>query len=685
MPLSRLLKPLLMITAAGTLSSASAAERLGLPASPASIEFVRQRTQFQLHALLTEQRHPSTWSLSQVAAADPEQALQQLFSVDRDVIHAFDALAADRTRMASLHAASASVLRALRAGHRIYFYGTGSTGRLAETLESGVWRPFWRRLQDDPAWPLLAKVMPSLEERVRGEITGGDRALISSLEGFEDLPQIGALQLRDDGIGPDDVVFAVTEGGETSAVIGAALAAADQGGAARDRVWFVYNNPDPLLRPFDRSRQVLDDPRIGKIPLPTGPQALAGSTRMQATTTSLYVLGLILEDALRQWVVAQLDAATAQRLGFSAQDSLESRLRDFAGLQRSVAASAPGLAALTEREARIYAEGGHANYMAQAALMPVFVDVTERAPTFRLAPLDRVDAAESRSWVRVSAPVAMPDAAWMQLLGRPFHGLDPSRYRHVFEHDVTDEKLRDTALASLTRAGGEQQFLYDLSWSQAQAKRSAPQRGDLGVLLLYADEAMNPTARAWLQAHAEAGAGLMGISIGRQGTVDAATAQATLPERVSWVKVALPAHRDPLGLDRILAMKMLLNAHSTAVMARLGRTVGNTMTAVQPGNLKLIGRATYLIQLHVNAVLASTAWRHQHPPVTPLSYAEANEALYAAMAERTRSLDAAQIPEVELAIVAVLERLGSGRPLDWSGAAHLLQSGGLNAYLAAYD
>ena len=53
---------------------------------------------------------------------------------------------------------------------------------------------------------------------------------------------------------------------------------------------------------------------------------------------------------------------------------------------------------------------------------------------------------------------------------------------------------------------------------------------------------------------------------------------------------------------------MLLNAHSTAVMARLGRVIGNTMTNVSPSNLKLIGRATFLIQSHVNDVLARPDW-----------------------------------------------------------------------------
>lgn len=660
--------------------AADAGERLGLPPSPASTDFVQQRTQFQLHTLLTEQRHPRTWNLSEVAATDPAQALSQLFSVDEDVARAFAALADDPQRMAKLHAASAAVQRALRDGHRIYFYGTGSTGRLAETLESGVWRPFWMRMQADPAWPRIAAKLPAdLGERVRGEITGGDRALISSLEGFEDLQLIGALQMRDDGIGADDVVFAVTEGGETSAVIGTALAAADQRGEGSDRVWFVYNNPDEVLRPFERSRRVLDDARIHKIALPTGPQAITGSTRMQATTTSLYALGLVLEDALRALLLPQLPAADAQRLGLDAKDSIESRLRGFAGLQRSVAGSAPQLAQWTVREAQAYADGRHATYLAGETLMPVFVDVTERAPTFRLAPLDRTDTTPPASWIRVWAPVATPQAAWDALLHRPFHGLDAARYRPQFEQKVDDPALRGTALRSLERAGAEQQALYDLSWSPQNRERLAPQTDDLGVLLRYAGEPVDALARQWWQAFGDAGAGRLTVTVGHGA--GAGDDLKGLDGAAQGIALDLPQRRDPLGLDRTLALKMLLNAHSTAVMARLGRTVGNTMTAVQPGNLKLIGRATYLIQSHVNAVLDGKRWRARHGATAPLSYAEANVVLYEAIDQRARLPEAAQLPEVELAIVAVLERLDNGKPLDWAGAARQLRDKGLNGYL----
>jgi len=651
----------------------ASAHRPDLPISPESSQYVNERTQFQLHTLLTEQRHPETWNLSEVAADDPERALEQLFSVDKDIVRAFAALADDPQRMAGLHLASQAVQHALRGGHRIYFYGTGATGRLAQTLESALWRPFWKRLRHDPVWPQIANVLTDAENRVRGEITGGDRALISSLEGFEDLPLIGALQLSDNGITSHDVVFAVTEGGETSAVIGTALAAADQAGPGTERVWFVYNNPDEVLRPFDRSRRVLDDPRIRKIPLPTGPQAITGSTRMQAATTSLYVLGLILEDAVRALLLPHLQADDARRLGLSEEDTLDTRLRDFAKIQQAVAATASQVAGWTVAEANAYAQNQRVTYRAQAALLQVFVDVAERSPTFRLSPLDRMDVEPPQSWIRVQSLESSAQDAWQSLLQRPFHGLSAAHYRPAFEH-IDDAGLRQTALRSLENAGSEQQALYDLSLSETDST--------LNALLLYTDEPLDASQQQWLQRSSAAGEHQVLVLAGPDADQRALDASAV--HRVILLLPVTTIPRDPLRLNRTIALKMLLNAHSTAVMARLGRTVGNTMTAVQPGNLKLIGRATYLIQSHVNSVLESAHWQARHGQTRSLTYAEANAILFLAIDQRVALSEAAGLPEVELAIVSALEHLASGQPLDWSGAVRLLKDGGLNAYLRRY-
>src|SRR4029078_8510858 len=124
---------------------------------------------------------------------------------------------------------------------------------------------------------------------------GGDFALIKAVEGFEDFAEFGRKQINDAGISARDVVFAITEGGETSFVIGTAWKALEAGA----RVYFVYNNPDHVLAGVKRSREVLDDPRIEKLNLTTGPMAITGSTRMQATTIQLCVLLTIMEMVTR--------------------------------------------------------------------------------------------------------------------------------------------------------------------------------------------------------------------------------------------------------------------------------------------------------------------------------------------------------------------------------------------------
>lgn len=659
---------------------------LGIQPSAQSLDYVQNKQQFQLHTLLTEQRHPETMDLSRRIAEDTAAGLQELFAVDRDVVKTMDAVAADPARLQGLLDASTAMQDALRNGHRIYFYGTGSTGRLAETLESGLYRPFWSRVAQDKAiWSKVQKAYPGIEDRVRGEITGGDRALVSSLEGFEDLQLIGRLQLHDNGIAKDDVVFAVTEGGETSAVIGTAKEGAAINGDDPKKTFFVYNNPNNVLLPFVRSREVIENAGISKIEIPTGPQSITGSTRMQATTTSLYALGVAMEHAIHGLLKPVLSAKELASLGFDDDADIASRLRDFATLQQAIAATAPQLAAWTDRESATYAGGHRTTYLAQRALMPVFVDVTERSPTFRLAPLDRVDAAERKSWIQVWTPVGNTDAAWQALLQRPFHGLDPALYAKPFDDEISDQWLHAAAQRSLANAGAEQQKLYDLAFSADNLRRSGPAAGDHGAMILLGEESPQIGA-AWLRAFADKKASLSIVHVGSAPLAQEALAsiRKDLPQ-VAVLDVALPFANDPLEVNRTLGLKMLLNAHSTGIMAKLGRVVGNTMTAVQPSNLKLYGRATFLIQSHVNAVLASDKWKAANGERAPVGYADVNAVMFDAADWRRANTTQASAPEVELSIVRILESLRLRRGISWAEANTLLQQRKLDDYLAGYD
>ena len=153
---------------------------------------------------------------------------------------------------------------------------------------------------------------------------GADRSLISQLEGWEDLMITGRLQLGERGIEPGDVVFCVSASGESPAVIGTIYEALDQwtrrypydAPKIQQKLFFFFNNPEEVLLPFDRCQAVLEEPGITKINLTTGPQAIAGSTRMQASTVDAFLIAQILQTAIDRTLRSILSNKEMANLGF---------------------------------------------------------------------------------------------------------------------------------------------------------------------------------------------------------------------------------------------------------------------------------------------------------------------------------------------------------------------------------
>ena len=667
---------------------------LGLSPSPESIDYIQNKTQFQLHTLLTEQRHPKTWNLSERVREDAADGLRMLLSVDEDITARLKALTADRAALETLVSA---IEQAVLSKKTIYIYGCGATGRLAKQMESAFWRPFWRGIREDARlWRKIEPlVSPAVEDELIGEMTGGDRALISSLEGFEDLQLIGRLQLADRRVQRGDVVICVTEGGETSSVIGAILGALDQWKSdgvydpaeTRRRLFFVYNNPDDRLLPFVRSRGVIEEPGITKINLATGPQAITGSTRMQATTIETFVIASAIETAVERALGKALSGKEMAGAGFGTPSSIETRLAAFASLLEAVRKSLPALAGLTTLEAETYAAGHFSTYFAGRSLITVFIDSTERSPTFRLFPLDTAAEPGRKCWIQVWTPAGDARSAWLAFLGRPFRGLAPEIYQAPFATGIEDPYLKAAALESLKKAGDDQQALYDFSFAEDNIRKRGPKKDDLGVVVLAGPEAADPAKagsapRRFAELFRRTGARLAFIAAGEEtfppGMSEVAGGGALL------IQLRLSTAGDPFGIRQQVGLKMLLNAHSTAVMARLGKVIGNTMTNVSPSNLKLIGRATFLIQSHVNDVLVRPDWVKERGRRPPISYGEANAVLFDAIAFLKDKKDAAgQTAEVALSIIRILESLRQGRGLTNDEALAVVRSTGLAAYLGS--
>lgn len=670
-------------------SKDSILEILRIDPSPQSIDYVTNKKQFHLFSLLTEQRHPKTWNLSSVIQDNTLNGLKMLLDVDNDIVKKIEELSQNPL----LEQAISAVKRAIEENKRIYFYGCGATGRLAKQMESSFWRPFWNRIKGTSCWEKIKSHVPEdIENILIGEMTGGDRALISSLEGFEDLQLIGKLQLMDRGIKKGDIVFCVTEGGETSSVIGTILSALSQydeeerGEISRKNLYFVYNNPDNLLINFERSRRVIENNGITKINLTTGPQAITGSTRMQATTIETFVLGVILEEGIERFLKNYLSEEELEKLGFSPSLPLKDKILSFKNLKLALDKEVDSISKFTETEANTYKNGRFSTYFAKNALITVFIDSTERSPTFRLYPLDTVKEKDRKCWIQVWTEAKDIKDAWRRFLGRNFRGLEESFYRESFENQIEDPYLKEAALRSLKNAGMDQELLYDFSFSEPNISKRGPWKGDLGVIVGFDDEIEefskeNSSFSKFAHLFKGKGANVVLVSVGekRKEEVIQYLKKAKIND-LQLVHVTLPHFSDPLSLRRHITLKMLLNAHSTAVMAKLGRVVGNTMTNVSPSNLKLIGRATYLIMSHVNDTLSQKEWIEKYGRYELLSFSEANAVLFDAI-NFVNSSNLGQTAEVPLSIIRILEALRTKKFVSWEDALQILQREGLENFL----
>ncbi len=652
-----------------------------------SSDFIHNKKQFHLYRLLTEQRHPLTRSLSRVIRKDLREGLEILLSVDVDITLKLAELSKNPP---PLLAATESFCQAIRTGRKVIIYGCGATGRLARQMESTFWRPFWKKVQASTLWDQLKGYLPEdIGERLIGEMTGADRALISSLEGFEDLEIIGKLQLLDRGIEKGDVVFCVTEGGETSSVIGAMRMARSQYpdpselsvDEARRHLFFIYNNPDPQLLEFDRCRRVIEDPGITRLNLTTGPQALAGSTRMQAATIESFVLGVIMEEAITRLLKDLLSRGELSELDIDPDITLSQRLLSFQKVKYSVDGALDSLVNLTRLESETCLQNHFTTYFAKKAVTTVFTDSTERSPTFRLAPLDRTDQHDRKSWIQIWTDAPDCRNAWQTILGRNFRGMTDSFYRPAFEQEIQDPWLRNSALRSLEQAGDDQEILYDLSFSDFNQINRGPSAGDLGIAVCIGEEFADwqktgSAYRRFVRLFHENGARVALIRVGAHENL------AEDPENRVDVEVVinLPEFPDPLGLRAQIALKLLLNAHSTAIMARLGRVTGNTMTGVNPGNLKLIGRATFLIFSLVNEALSAQNSDEKQGDKGLVSFKEANAVLFECMDNRSDE-ETGPAPEVALCVIRMLEQRKGKRSPSWDEVRLILKEKGLEGYL----
>ncbi len=155
-----------------------------------------------------------------------------------------------------------TIAESLRAGGRLIYVGAGTSGRIA-ALDAAECPPTFGARK----W------------QVRALIAGGSRALRDALEDAEDSSAQGAADLASLGVAKRDVVAGISSSGATPYVLGA-LRLARRRGASTIAITANRNSPIASLA------SILIAPR-------TGPELIAGSTRMKAGTAQKMVLNAL--------------------------------------------------------------------------------------------------------------------------------------------------------------------------------------------------------------------------------------------------------------------------------------------------------------------------------------------------------------------------------------------------------
>jgi N-acetylmuramic acid 6-phosphate etherase len=212
---------------------------------------------------VTEQENPSTAKLS----SQPTAEIVRLMNLeDSRIAPAVGLVAAEVVKAVD------GIVSRLSAGGRLFYLGTGTSGRLG--------------VLDAAECPPTFGVPPELVQAV---IAGGYEACHRAVEASEDDGDAGKIDLNSRGFTKDDALVGIAASGRTPYTVGA-LAHAKSLGAFTVAVTCAPQSP------------ITEVAEVSIVPV-VGPEVIAGSTRLKAGTAQKMVLNM-------------LSTATMTRLGY---------------------------------------------------------------------------------------------------------------------------------------------------------------------------------------------------------------------------------------------------------------------------------------------------------------------------------------------------------------------------------
>jgi len=552
----------------------------------ASKDFLENEKQFHLGVIPTEQSNPITKNLSATIMKDTAEGLKLILEADCNIAN----VVSKQFKTKEFQAFIDDIKRCIDERRKVVFSSVGASGRMAIQMD-GAWRTFWQGLVN--VLPDHRKEFLEISEVVTSFTTGGDRALVRSVENFEDYMTFGARQVDEEHMTKDDVLVALSECGLSASINGSAVRGYELG----IRTYYLFCNPEDILRThLDRARKVfecideynenlkkgIDNGKyIVKIPLFVGNMAVSGSTRMQVTTVELLAAGAALEVASNRWLKEHLTEDELKTLNIEFLE-LDDYVKAFKSLnkQLSKGAALKGLAQVVEGEVETYNQRGLVTYVTHDYLLDIMTDTTERQPTFTLPPFKKFkEVTDNLSWAYIKDPLYPSTVAWQHVFRRDIKGLDWT------VEDYKQMQASQDIINNPPLVASSEVLEYNIGCEDDPSRYSRPV-SKLMLVDVNGLTSSKPLAMAWFN---EEGKKFSETKVLRIGLVS--SKKLTKDE----IKVPVNLPRTCTDILYHLLVKVAFNAISTGTMAKMGRVYGNWMVQVLPTNKKLIDRSTRII------------------------------------------------------------------------------------------
>ena len=213
----------------------------------------------EIEGLSTEQRNPKSMDID---ARSTSEILKIINDEDKTV-----PLAVEK-ELPYIEQAVELIVKAIKKGGRLLYFGAGTSGRLG--------------VVDASECPPTFGTPPGL---IQGFIAGGKEAMFKAQEGAEDLEENGAADIIKANVNEIDVVCGIAASRRTPYVVGAVKKAKELGAATlyitcNPRKDFNIKEVDVAICPY------------------VGPEVIMGSTRMKSGTAQKLVLNMLTTTAM---------------------------------------------------------------------------------------------------------------------------------------------------------------------------------------------------------------------------------------------------------------------------------------------------------------------------------------------------------------------------------------------------